>query len=198
MGYALAAAARNRGASVLLISGPTHLQAPPGVETVQVLTASQMRDAVRQNLAGVDIVIAAAAVADFTIDSPANSKLRRSSGPLTLNLKPTVDILAEIGADKGGRYHVGFAAEVGDPVPSAREKLAAKNLDLVVANDVAARDSGFDVDTNRVVMIGRDVPDEPLPLLAKSEVAERILDRIVRDRASTTQPLIHSAVSAGP
>ncbi|HET6382621.1 MAG TPA: bifunctional phosphopantothenoylcysteine decarboxylase/phosphopantothenate--cysteine ligase CoaBC [Armatimonadota bacterium] len=185
MGYAIAEAALERGAAVTLVSGPTRLTPPPGADFIAVQTAAEMLAAVQSAAENAEIVIGAAAVADFTVEGGAGSttKIRRGAGPVTLNLQPTVDILEAIGRQKGRRFHVGFAAEAGDPVESGRSKLERKHLDLVVANDILAPDAGFDVDTNRVVFIAPHKEPERLPLLSKREVADRLLDRIVREEA---------------
>ncbi|MCA1596321.1 MAG: bifunctional phosphopantothenoylcysteine decarboxylase/phosphopantothenate--cysteine ligase CoaBC [Chloroflexi bacterium] len=189
MGYAIAEAAVRRGAIVTLVSGPTALPAPAGVEMIAVETAAQMCDAVLSHLENAEVVIAAAAVADFTagpVGRP-GEKIRRSAGPLTLKLTPTVDIAEEVGKRKGSRVHVGFAAEVGDPAPAAARKMAVKNLDLVVANDITEPGAGFDVDTNVVTFVYPGGRTERLPLLSKREVSERILDRV--EEQLTAAPL---------
>ena len=178
MGYAIAEAALARGAKLTLVTGPTSLSPPAGAEVVQVQTAAEMLAAVEAHASTASVVIGAAAVADFTVDAPATTKIKRGEGPVVLTLRPTTDILAEIGKRKGTRILVGFAAEVGNPLDSARAKLASKNLDLIVANDVTAPGAGFNVDTNRVSFIDRSGAIEALPLLSKREVADRLLDRI--------------------
>jgi phosphopantothenoylcysteine decarboxylase/phosphopantothenate--cysteine ligase len=176
MGYAVAEAARDRGAIVTLITGPTALPAPAGVDVMQVRTASQMRDAVLKATAAADVLIMAAAVADYRPSTVAEGKIKREADSLTLELVKTSDILAEV---KGDLIKVGFAAESEDIVPRAAEKLKKKQLDLIVVNDIAAKDSGFDADTNRVIFINRKGETEQLPLMLKSEVAHRILDKVV-------------------
>ncbi len=175
MGYALAAAARDRGATVILISAPTALKPPVGVEVVWVQTALQMQDAIMQRTGGADAVIMAAAVADYRPATPVKSKIKRvAAKPLTLELVPNPDILSQI----SGPLKVGFAAETERLVRNAKKKLAEKGLDLIVANDVTAPDSGFAVDTNRVILIDSQ-GTEHLPLLSKTEVAHRVLGRVV-------------------
>jgi phosphopantothenoylcysteine decarboxylase/phosphopantothenate--cysteine ligase len=181
MGYAVAEAARDRGAIVTLITGPTALPTPAGVDVMQVQTASQMRDAVLKAAAAADVLIMAAAVADYRPSTVAEGKIKREADNLTLELVKTSDILAEV---KGDLIKVGFAAESEDIVPRATEKLKKKQLDLIVVNDITAKDSGFDADTNRVTFINRRGETEQLPLMLKSEVAHRILDKVVALLAS--------------
>ena len=176
MGYAVAEAARDRGAVVTLVTGPTALPAPPGVDVMHVHTAEQMRDAVLKATAAADVLIMAAAVADYRPATVAEGKIKREADTLNLELVKTSDILGEV---KGDIIKVGFAAESGDLIARATEKLRKKQLDLIVVNDIAAKDSGFDTDTNRVTFIGRDAKAEQLPLMLKSEVAQKILDRVV-------------------
>jgi phosphopantothenoylcysteine decarboxylase/phosphopantothenate--cysteine ligase len=176
MGYAIAEAARDRGAVVTLVTGPTALPAPPGVDVMHVHTAEQMRDAVLKATAAADVLIMAAAVADYRPATVAEGKIKREADTLNLELVKTSDILGEV---KGDIIKVGFAAESGDLIARATEKLRKKQLDLIVVNDIAAKDSGFDTDTNRVTFIGRDAKAEQLPLMLKSEVAQKILDRVV-------------------
>ena len=176
MGYAIAEAARDRGAVVTLVTGPTALPAPPGVDVMHVRTAEEMRDAVLKATAAADVLIMAAAVADYRPATVAEGKIKREADTLNLELVKTSDILGEV---KGDIIKVGFAAESGDMVARATEKLKKKHLDLIVVNDITAKDSGFDTDTNRVTFIGRDSKAEQLPLMLKSEVAQKILDRVV-------------------
>ena len=180
MGYAVAAEAARRGARVLLISGPTTLDAPAGVELARVRSAAEMHRAVLNASATADIVVMAAAVADYTPASgPADGKIEKSDGPLELKLVRTADILAELGGSRrdGGRpVLVGFAAESGDPVSRGRKKLRHKAVDLIVANDISRSDSGFDSELNAATIIGRDV-EEQFSLGPKTMLASRILDR---------------------
>ncbi|MEX2273459.1 MAG: bifunctional phosphopantothenoylcysteine decarboxylase/phosphopantothenate--cysteine ligase CoaBC [Vicinamibacterales bacterium] len=182
MGYAIAAEASRRGAMVSLISGPTSLPAPAGVRLVNVRGAGEMHDAVTRAAADADAVIMAAAVADY---APAGgaiaAKHEKAEDDWTLRLSRTRDILADLGASRQGARPVlvGFAAETGDPAPAARRKLCAKHLDLIVANDVSKPGSGFDVDTNEVILIDRD-GEECLPLMTKDAVAAQLLDRVER------------------
>jgi phosphopantothenoylcysteine decarboxylase/phosphopantothenate--cysteine ligase len=177
MGYALAEAARDRGAAVILIAGPTSLPPPPGVEVVPVQTASQMKTAVDGAVSRTDVLIMAAAVADYQPRTTAEGKIKKEASSLTLELVRTPDILAEV---KGDFIKVGFAAESEDIVANAKEKLRKKQLDLIVANDITTADSGFGTDTNKVSIIDRGGNVEELPLLSKREVADRVLDRVVQ------------------
>jgi len=181
MGYAVAEAAAQRGARVILISGPTSLDTPANVSRVDVRTAAEMLGAVEQNFAAATIAIFAAAVADYRPADAALSKIKRSpEQAITLQLVPNTDILAAMSREKGSRLLVGFAAETDRVAENARKKLKDKNADLIVANDVTAEGAGFDVDTNVVTLLSRDGRDLPLPRLSKREVAHRILDEVVR------------------
>ncbi len=177
MGYAVAEAARDRGAKVVLVSGPVALPALSGVETVCVKTAEEMRDAVVDASRGADILIMAAAVADYRPAERAAQKIKRTQAGMTLELVPTPDILAEV--KSADFVCVGFAAESQELVRNASEKMARKGLDLVVANDITAAGSGFGTDTNQVTIIDKSGAAETLPLLSKHEVAQRVLDRVV-------------------
>ena len=179
MGYALAEAARLRGAEVTLVSGPTALPAPGGVEMVRVETATEMRDAVLSQSNSADIVLAAAAVADYRPAEFQAQKIKKSTEAPTLALTENDDILALLGRRKSaGQTLVGFAAETENMLNYARRKLETKNLDWIVANDVTAEGAGFDGDTNIVTLLGRGGQEIALPLLTKREVAERILDAL--------------------
>jgi len=175
MGYALAEAARDRGAGVRLITA-AFLPAPVGVEVVGVETALQMKAAVTKAVAGADALIMAAAVADYQPKSVAKAKIKKESPSLILEMVRTPDILSEV---KGKFIRVGFAAESEDIIANARLKLQKKRLDFIVANDITDKDSGFGADTNKVTLISRDGKVESLPLLTKREVADKILDRVV-------------------
>lgn len=184
MGYALAEAAKARGAEVVVVSGPTALTPPNGVELLSVTTAEEMRKAILSRLSWSDTVIMAAAVADFRPASPSTQKLKKRHRPITaLTLEPTEDILVELSAHRMTQLLVGFAAETEDLLAHAREKLHGKGLDLLVANDVTAVGSGFGSDSNRVILLNRDGQTEELPLLAKRDVADRILDRLLTVQA---------------
>lgn len=183
MGYAVAEAARLRGATVTLVSGPTALPAPGGVEFVRVETAAQMRDAVLPRAEAADVIIAAAAVSDFRPAESAAQKMKKSETLPSLLLAANDDILALLGQRKRpGQTLVGFAAETGDTLAHARQKLDAKNLDWIVANDVTQEGAGFDGDTNIVTLLGRGGAEIALPLLTKREVAERLLDTLSEKR----------------
>ena len=177
MGYALAEAARDRGAGVVLVTAPTSLPNPPLMEMVRVNTAQQMFDAVSQQTQRMDALIMAAAVADYRPVSAAEQKIKKANDELNIPLAKTTDILATVA---GNFVKVGFSAETQDLVTNAKTKVRSKNLDLIVANDVTDPDSGFGVDTNRVTLIDRDLQVEELPVLTKYEVGHRILDRVAR------------------
>jgi len=180
MGYALAEAAARRGARVTLISGPTSLTPPSGISVERVTTALEMRDAVMRSLDGADVVIKAAAVADYAPAEAATSKIKKESRgeAFTLTLQRTPDILAEIAAATPRPFVVAFAAETDSVEANAREKLLRKNADLIVANDVADASIGFDADQNEVLVIGRDGSSTKIERAAKIVVANRILDLI--------------------
>jgi phosphopantothenoylcysteine decarboxylase/phosphopantothenate--cysteine ligase len=194
MGYALAIEARNRGASVILVSGPVALPPPYGVEMQRVETALQMRDAVHRFLPDVDALIMSAAVADFRPDEVATQKIKKHSdeaqeheGKLSLHLVPNPDILGELANTRSGPLkdygrrliRVGFAAETQQIVENAQSKLQAKSLDLLVANDVSRSDSGFGTDTNKVLIFHSNGAMEDLPVMPKTGVAAAIWDRVV-------------------
>ena len=176
MGYAVAEAARDRGAIVTLVTSVTEIPPPVGVEVMPVETALEMRDAVLKASAAADVLIMAAAVADYHPARVAEGKIKRESETLTLDLVKTADILSEV---KGDIIKVGFAAESEDLIARATDKLTKKNLDLIAVNDITAEDSGFGTDTNRVTLIDREGKVEQLPLMDKYEVAHKILDRVV-------------------
>lgn len=188
MGYAVAEVAAKRGAKVILVSGPVSLETPAGVERLDVRTAEEMRRAVVEHFAFASIAILAAAVADYRPAHPHSEKIKKGSAPLAISLEPTTDILAEIAKNKGSRIVVGFAAETDHVAENARKKLASKNADLIVSNDVTAEGAGFDRDTNVVTFFSRDGRDLPLPKMSKSEVAQRILDEVLRLRAVLQAP----------
>jgi phosphopantothenoylcysteine decarboxylase/phosphopantothenate--cysteine ligase len=181
MGYAIAAEASRRGAHVVLVSGPTRLDAPAGAQVERVRSAAEMARAMAQHAAGADAVVMAAAVADYTPErGAAAQKMPKGDAPLTMTLVRTADILADLGRARGTSATpvlVGFAAETGDPRPRARQKLASKQIDLIVANDVSREDAGFDADTNAAYLISADGEVE-MPLQLKTELASKILDRI--------------------
>jgi phosphopantothenoylcysteine decarboxylase/phosphopantothenate--cysteine ligase len=176
MGYALAEAARERGAEVTLISANVSLEEPGGVEVTKVQTAAEMKKAVTGAVKKADALLMAAAVADYQPEKTARTKIKKESKQdLTLKLVKTPDILSEV---RGKFIKVGFAAESEDIIANAKKKLETKGLDLIIANDITEPDSGFDVDTNRVVIIDKKGKTEELPLMSKREVADRVLDRV--------------------
>src|SRR5208282_4777209 len=182
MGYAVAAAAARRGARVVLVSGPTSLEAPRGVERIDVRSTEEMLKAVQARFSSCTIAVFAAAVADYRPAEKSSQKIKRGKEALTLRLEPNPDILASMAREKGERLLVGFAAETERVAENARKKLTQKNADLIVANDVSAEGAGFDKDTNIVTLFSRDGRDLPLPRLSKDEVAQRILDEALRLR----------------
>ena len=188
MGYAVAEAAARRGAHVILVSGPTSLDAPAGVNRIDVRTAAEMHRAVAEKFPECSIAIFAAAVADYRPVAKLEQKIKRDKEPVTLSLQPTTDILATVAKNKGERLVVGFAAETQAVAENARKKLVAKNADMIVANDVTAEGAGFDHDTNIVTLFARDGRDLPLPRMSKSEVAQRILEEVVRLRSVLHSP----------
>ncbi len=187
MGYALAEAARRRGAHVILISGPVALQPPADVRVISVRSAEDMYRAVLQHLDQASVVIMAAAVADYRPVQREPQKIKRGAPRLVLELEQTPDILAAISRQKGNRILVGFAAETERLREHARRKLQAKQLDLLVGNDVTRPGAGFDVDTNEAVLFFADGREVPLPLLSKRELADRILDAVVALRRQRSE-----------
>ena len=182
MGYALAQAAGDRGADVVLIHGPTALEPPYGAEEIAVETAEPMRSAVLEAISDADALIMTAAVADFCPAAAAGQKIKKTGPSLALDLVRTPDILAEVAEKRDGidrlKAVVGFAAETESLLAHARDKLARKRLELIVANDVSATDSGFSVDTNRVTLIDAAGRTDALPLMGKQRVAEIVIDRL--------------------
>lgn len=176
MGYSLAEAARDRGAKVTLVTAPTSLPEPIGIDVVKVNTAQEMRQAVENLTPQADALVMAAAVADYRPKKAAKDKIKKGEAGLTLELECTPDILGSV---KGNLIKVGFAAESSNLLENAREKLTQKGLDFIVANDITASDSGFGADTNRVTIVDREGKIDSLPILPKREVAERVLDRVV-------------------
>lgn len=191
MGYALAEAALRRGAKVILISGPTALKPPSSAEFVPVQTAAQMREAVMAHLERSSIIIKAAAVSDFTVRNAAEQKLKRK-GPLTLELEPTPDILAEVAAKKGSRIVIGFAAETSNGLENARKKLQSKSLDAIVLNDVSQPGIGFDSERNAVTILSHS-GTENVPEANKWEVAHRVLDAVVKIKATPVKAALNRA-----
>ena len=179
MGYALARAAAQRGAEVVLISGPTALKPPAGVKLTAVNTAAEMRQAILDEFAACTAVIMAAAVADYHPAKFSPDKIKRSKGPLNVRLEPNPDILEELGQRKDGKLLVGFAAETGNLDANAEKKLRDKNLDMIVANDVTQEGSGFDGDTNIATIFDRRGASRSLPLMSKDELADQIFDHLL-------------------
>ena len=176
MGYAIAEAARDRGAEVKLITAPSFLREPAGIEVIHVENAVSMKKAVMEVIGGADVLVMVAAVADYMPKEVAREKIKKTADELTLQLVRTPDILGDV---KGSFIKVGFAAESENVINNAVVKLQRKNLDLIVANDINDINSGFAVDTNRVTIIDKDGKVDALPLLSKREVADRILDRVL-------------------
>ena len=175
MGYALAEAARDRGADVVLVTAPTSLADPALVKVVQVRTAEEMGQAIQEHVTNADALVMAAAVADYRPTETAGQKIKKADDDLNISLAKTTDILKSA---KGNFVRVGFAAESQNLVENAKAKVGSKNLDLIAANDITAEGSGFGSDTNKVTLIDRDLAVEELPLLSKYEVSNRILDRV--------------------
>jgi len=170
MGYAVAQAASERGAKVILVSGPASLPSPEGVETIRVRTAAEMADATLRKARGCKVVIGGAAVADFTPAKSAVHKMKKKKADLTLTLEPTVDIIAELGKRKGRKILVGFSVETRDLVENSMKKLEKKNLDLIVCNDITQAGAGFAADTNIVTILDKKGGAEKLPRLTKREL----------------------------
>jgi phosphopantothenoylcysteine decarboxylase/phosphopantothenate--cysteine ligase len=177
MGYALAEAARDRGAKVTLVTAPTSLPEPVGVDIIQVNTAREMHQVVEKIANQADALVMAAAVADYHPTKAVKNKIKKGRAGLTLELECTPDILGSV---KGNVIKVGFAAEISNLVENAKQKLKQKGLDFIVANDITASDSGFGADTNQVTIIDRKGKIENLPLMSKREVADKILDKVAK------------------
>ncbi len=184
MGFALAEAARNRGADVTIVAGITSVDPPRGVRLVRVSSAEEMRIAVAKEIGAATIFMAAAAVSDYRAKEKSSTKIKKSAAEMELKLERTTDILGEVArARTNGQLLIGFAAETDDLLKHAREKLVGKDLDAVVANDVSREDAGFDSENNAVVILLRDDPQPiALPLMSKLETAQRILDELVKLR----------------
>jgi phosphopantothenoylcysteine decarboxylase/phosphopantothenate--cysteine ligase len=192
MGFALAAEAHRRGARVTLVAGPTPVDPPPVDQVIRVRSAGDMHAAVTAIATGADVIVMAAAVADYTPATPSSDKIAKTNAPLALRLERTPDILGELGrmpsrVSSGVPILVGFAAETRDVVMRAREKRAAKSIDLIVANDVSRSDAGFDVATNAVTIIG-PAGEKELPVQTKDTIAAAILDQV--------EELIHTRATA--
>jgi phosphopantothenoylcysteine decarboxylase / phosphopantothenate---cysteine ligase len=179
MGYALARAAARRGAEVTLVSGPTALEPPAGARVIAVTTALEMRDAVLKEFAQCTAIVMAAAVADYRPVTVADRKMKRDKGPVELRLEPNPDILSELGRKKNDKLLIGFAAETEELAVNAEKKLREKNLDMIVANNVAETGSGFDGDTNIAMILDRTGAKRSLPLMSKDELADCIYDHFL-------------------
>jgi phosphopantothenoylcysteine decarboxylase/phosphopantothenate--cysteine ligase len=182
MGFSLAEAASQRGAKVVLITGPVQLPDPPGITVIHVRTANEMRRAVMDHLTEATIIVKSAAVADFHVANPPAQKIKKTATRMSLELDPTPDILAELGQNKGDRLLIGFAAETDNLISEARRKLQSKNCDMVVANLVGTEGTGFESEENEVVLVLRTGENVPIQRAPKWEIAERILDQILKLR----------------
>src|SRR5579871_1074372 len=182
MGYALAEAAAQRGAHVILVSGPVHLPAPSGVTLIRVHTAVEMHDAVLEHLKESTIIVKSAAVADYHLSQVPQHKVKKTAMRMSLELDPTPDILAELGKKKGDRLLIGFAAETENLTESARGKLVSKNCDIMVANLVGHDGTGFEADENEAILVLSTGETIDLPRAPKREIADRILDQILKLR----------------
>ncbi|MBQ1856287.1 MAG: bifunctional phosphopantothenoylcysteine decarboxylase/phosphopantothenate--cysteine ligase CoaBC [Anaerovibrio sp.] len=181
MGYAIAEAAKKRGAEVILVSGPSALTPPEGVEFIGVESAAEMRDAVMEHFSEADMVIKAAAVADYRVRNVSDQKIKKNDEELTLVLEKNPDILKELGEKKrAGQILVGFAAETQNLLEYAKAKLEKKNLDMIVANDVSRKDAGFNTDTNVVKLLYRNGAIEELPIMTKHKLADELLNRVLK------------------
>ncbi len=178
MGYAIAAAAYQRGADVTLVSGPTHLRAPFGIKTISVRTGDEMREAVLSEYVHTDIAIMTAAVSDFRPASYSNQKIKKSKHGMELKLEPTPDILMELGQQKEQKILIGFAAETQNLLDNAKKKLKEKNLDLIAVNDISRSDIGFASDNNAVTLVNSREESEQISPRSKQEIAHILLDRI--------------------
>jgi phosphopantothenoylcysteine decarboxylase/phosphopantothenate--cysteine ligase len=187
MGYAFAVMAKRRGADVTLVTGPTVLPVPSGVKVHEVSTAVSMRDEVMKHFTESTIIIKVAAVADYRPAVLSGSKIKKEDGPFNITLERNPDIIAEIGKIKGDRILVGFAMETEDLLKNAYDKLKAKNMDLIVANDLSRPGSGFQYDTNSVRVIDRSGTVRKLPLMTKTKIADRVLDRIKKLRENSKE-----------
>jgi len=184
MGYALAEAAVQRGARVILVAGPTQLVDPADVTVVHVQTAVEMRRAVFENLKPATVIIKAAAVADYHVPQVPQHKIKKTATRLSLELDPTPDILAELGQKKGDRLLIGFAAETENLIDEAKRKLQTKNCDMVVGNLVGNDGTGFESDQNEVVLVLRSGETIGIPRAPKREIADRIFDQVLKLRLS--------------
>ena len=176
MGYALAEAARDRGAKVKLITAPTSLEKIVGIETENVISANEMYKAVKESVSSADVLIMAAAVSDYRVDNISSEKIKKENEILHLNLLPSIDILLNI---NGNFMKVGFAAESSNLIENAKKKMEQKKLKIIIANDITSKDSGFGSDNNRVIIISENGKIDELPLMSKRKVADEILNKVV-------------------
>jgi phosphopantothenoylcysteine decarboxylase / phosphopantothenate---cysteine ligase len=186
MGYAVASAASSRGASVMLISGPVNLKPPSGVEVSSVRTAQEMYEKVFEKYKDSDIIILLAAVSDYRCETVSGEKIKKSGANIDLKLEENPDIAAGIGKVKGKRILAGACAETGNLIQNARKKLAAKNFDIIMANDITLEDSGFESDSNTAVFLDRNGMITELPKMQKTELAQIILDKVLAIMKSNT------------
>lgn len=187
MGYAVAEAALERGAEVLLVSGPVSIGSPAGADVISIMTAEEMHTAVMENYTAFDVIVMLAAVADYRPAEVSDIKIKKKDDEMTLKLEKNTDIARELGKVKGGRILAGSCAETNDLLDNARKKIESKNLDLIIANDVTMEGAGFEVDTNIIKLVDRDGSITELPLMSKKEAAHRIFDeihRLITDRKS--------------
>jgi phosphopantothenoylcysteine decarboxylase/phosphopantothenate--cysteine ligase len=198
MGYRLAEAARDRGARVVLVSGPVALPAPPGIELLAVRSAEEMARAVAAHVGSATIVAMAAAVADYRPATVSPTKIKKTDGPATIEMVRTTDILRSLGQAKGERMLVGFAAETDHVLEHARKKVREKKLDLIVANDVSREGAGFGGDTNAAVLIDREGGEVEVPLRSKRALADAIWDRVIAIRAGVGVPGVPTPSIAAP
>jgi phosphopantothenoylcysteine decarboxylase/phosphopantothenate--cysteine ligase len=180
MGYAVAEVVFARGARVTLISGPSELDCSPGINLLKVRTAQEMYKAVKKHFPKADALVMTAAVSDFALEKVFAGKIKKQKTELSLKLKPTSDILKEVGRDKGKKVLVGFAVETENEIENAKSKLKEKNLDLIIVNNPNLKGAGFEVDTNLATLIDKKGKVERLPLMSKKELAEKIIDRVVK------------------
>lgn len=187
MGYAVAEAAAERGAEVLLISGPVSLEKPAGVDFIAVTAAKEMHRAVMENYEACDIVVMAAAVADYRPAQVSDIKIKKKDDEMTLRLEKNRDIARDVGKAKGKRILVGFCAETNDLLENAKKKIETKNLDMIVANDVTMEGAGFETDTNIITVVRKDGTVSELPMMSKLSAARRIMDEIAAMRIDGMQ-----------
>ena len=198
MGYALAAAAHERGADVVLVSGTTYVDPPQGVKLISVVSAGQMHDAVMEHLDRCHVVIMAAAVSDFRPVQQSDRKIKKDEAPGTVQLERTDDILLKLGKAGGNRLLVGFAAETDDVEQNAIKKLKDKNLDLIIVNDLLKAGSGFAVDTNAVVLIDRAGKRTELPTMPKSQIAAYVIQSVIDLLRQKSEQCVSTSFSGGP